>query len=306
MKGYFGIGIEGVSKAMNVGNLFRSAHAFGASFVFTVSARYDPSEGASDTSSALGQIPYYSFDDVESIKRADIDTKAVIRAGMITTLEGSMLYGVFHGDLHAGNMFVDDSGRVALMDFGITGRLDEAQRLAFIRMLMGGVTNDVRTQLDALRDFGALPPDTDLDELIRDLGLDRPPQDPRKMWAEQLVSEIRDIVKKLVGYGARIPKELMLIIKNLLFLDAAIATLAPDLDLIGETFQVASYFATKHGQRLATEAGTEQKEINLDGFKASFGLDASTTSLTYAELQERRKLIRSRLEESRKSRRRRR
>ena len=40
MRGYFGIGVEGVSKAMNAGNLYRSANAFGASFVFTVAAVY--------------------------------------------------------------------------------------------------------------------------------------------------------------------------------------------------------------------------------------------------------------------------
>ena len=45
MKGYFGIGVEGISKAMNVGTLFRTAHAFGASFVFTVRAQYNRREG---------------------------------------------------------------------------------------------------------------------------------------------------------------------------------------------------------------------------------------------------------------------
>ena len=34
MKGYFGIGVEGISKATNVGTLLRTAHAFGAAFVF--------------------------------------------------------------------------------------------------------------------------------------------------------------------------------------------------------------------------------------------------------------------------------
>ena len=242
----------------------------------------------------------YNFDDVESIKAANIDTKAVIRAGMIATLEGSMLYGVFHGDLHAGNMLLDDSGRVCLLDFGITGRLDEGRRLAFIRLLMGGVTNDIKGQLGALRDLGALPHDTDLDAVIVDLGLDKPPTDPMNLSAHQLVEEIRDVVKKLVGYGARMPKELMLFVKNLLFLDAAIATLAPDLDLIGETMQVAQYFAQRHGDRLATETGqTTPAEINLDGFKASFGLDSGVETLTYADLQERRRVIRERFEEHR-------
>lgn len=69
MRGYFGIGVEGVSKQMNAGNLFRSAHAFGASFVFTVSAAYFPAEGGkSDTSDAPGQLPFYSFDSPESMR----------------------------------------------------------------------------------------------------------------------------------------------------------------------------------------------------------------------------------------------
>ena len=38
-----------------------------------------------------------------------------------------MLHGVFHGDLHGGNLFVLPDGRTALLDFGITGRLDETQ-----------------------------------------------------------------------------------------------------------------------------------------------------------------------------------
>lgn len=65
MRGYFGIGVEHVSKAMNVGALFRTAHAFGASFVFTVAAAYERRQGGrSDTSDALGHMPFYSFPDI--------------------------------------------------------------------------------------------------------------------------------------------------------------------------------------------------------------------------------------------------
>ena len=74
-----------------------------------------------------------------------------------------MIYGVFHGDLHGGNLVVQPDGRTALFDFGITGRLDEPQRLAFLRLLVFGTTGDVRGQLVALRDLGAFPPDVDLD-----------------------------------------------------------------------------------------------------------------------------------------------
>jgi len=67
MRGYFGIGIEGVSKPINVGNLIRSAHAFGASFVFTVDANCDVSSPA-DTSHTPAQVPFYPFDTIESMR----------------------------------------------------------------------------------------------------------------------------------------------------------------------------------------------------------------------------------------------
>ena len=59
MRGYFGFGAEGISKPMNMGNLVRSAHAFGAQFVFTVSAHYSVREGKSDTSKAPNHLPWY-------------------------------------------------------------------------------------------------------------------------------------------------------------------------------------------------------------------------------------------------------
>ena len=60
-EGYFGVGVEGVSKPMNLGNLVRIAHAFDASFFFNVAPRLKLSDAASDTSNAEGQLPFYSF-----------------------------------------------------------------------------------------------------------------------------------------------------------------------------------------------------------------------------------------------------
>ncbi len=67
MRGYFGIGVERLSKPMNAGNLFRSAHAFGASFVFTINAPYAPRRARSDTSRAPEHLPLYVFDRIEAL-----------------------------------------------------------------------------------------------------------------------------------------------------------------------------------------------------------------------------------------------
>ncbi len=61
-KGYFGIGVERISKPMNLGNLFRSAHAFGASFLFTIDADFSRRAAPSDTSRARRNLPVWDYD----------------------------------------------------------------------------------------------------------------------------------------------------------------------------------------------------------------------------------------------------
>ena len=61
MRGYFGIGVERISKQLNLGNLMRSAHGFGASFFFTIGAQYSAVEGISDTSRSIDHMPLYNW-----------------------------------------------------------------------------------------------------------------------------------------------------------------------------------------------------------------------------------------------------
>lgn len=68
MRGYFGIGVEGISKPANVGAVWRTAHAFGASFVFTISAVADVrAYRQSDTSEAAKHVPFYEYPDTASL-----------------------------------------------------------------------------------------------------------------------------------------------------------------------------------------------------------------------------------------------
>lgn len=251
----------------------------------------------------MERLDGFSFDDVEGMHAAGIDTQAVVHALMISFLEGATLFGVFHGDLHGGNLFVRHDGRVALLDYGITGRLDQPRRLAFLRMLMAGSMNNPRMQLAALRDLGALPPDTDLDAVVRDLGLDQPPVDPTTMAPEELLKEIRNVIKSLLGYGARFPKVLMLFVKDLLFLDGALATLAPDVDLFAEIMQIAAYFSTRYGERIAGDIGLDPRDnpVDIEGIRAAVGVSDDIDRLTYRDLQARRALIRRRMDEHRKT-----
>ena len=68
IRGYFGVGIENSSKQMNAGNLFRTAHAFGAAFLFTINAEYSVKKVKSDTSIAPKTIPWYDFKSPKDLK----------------------------------------------------------------------------------------------------------------------------------------------------------------------------------------------------------------------------------------------
>ena len=100
----------------------------------------------------------------------------------------------------------------------------------------------------------------------------------------------------------------MLFVKNLVFLDGAIATLAPDLDLFGEIESIALMFAEKHGERIMRQLGLQREEDwkpDLSSVKAGFGLDESTERLTYRQLQARRAQVREKFDGRREGRRRR-
>ena len=61
MRGYFAVGVDGISKPMNLGNLMRIAHAFDASFFFSINAQVKLADAQSDTSKMQGTIPVYAF-----------------------------------------------------------------------------------------------------------------------------------------------------------------------------------------------------------------------------------------------------
>jgi ubiquinone biosynthesis protein len=256
----------------------------------------------------MERLSGFNFSDVDGMRAAGIDTDAVVRSGMVGFLEGAMMYGVFHGDLHSGNLFILPSGKIALLDFGITARLTEPKRLALLSFIVGASNGHIPSQVTALRDLGALPPDTDIDTVIAQLGLDRPAIDPTTLTADELVGELQRSIKSLLALGARMPKELMLFVKNLVFLDGAIATLAPDLDLFGEIEAISLMFAEKHGEQIMHQLGLQRQDDwkpDLSSVKAGFGLDESTERLTYREIQARRAAVRQKFDGRRESRRRR-
>lgn len=100
MRGYFGVGVDGISKPMNLGNVSRIANAFDASFFFSVNAQVKLSDTESDTSRAQKSMPYYQFATVDEFR---LPTGCKLVAVEIT--EDAVELPRFHHPLRAAYVF---------------------------------------------------------------------------------------------------------------------------------------------------------------------------------------------------------
>lgn len=245
-----------------------------------------------------------AFHDVDAMRDAGIDTHELLFVGMLGFLEGAMVEGIFHGDLHAGNVLVTADGRYALVDFGITGRLDEAARRCFIRLLFNAARGDVKGQFRALADLGAFPPGTDIERFIKEVGADQQPVDVLEIAPEELQRQFQQVTKTLQVYGVKFPKDLMLFIKNFLYMDGAIARLAPDLNIIKEAERILLTLASKYADLVAELVGPAS-DLVVGGLTAlgGTGIPEEQMDLTWNRAQERREEVARRMGEARKRRR---
>jgi ubiquinone biosynthesis protein len=218
------------------------------------------------------------------------DGPAVLRALMSSLLRGALLAGVFHGDLHPGNLLVRPDGLVVLIDFGITGRFTDDERAAFTQLVAGALSGDWRTQVRSLVRLGALPADADVDELGEILGLDGPVVDPAALDADDLARELQRISAALLSSGARLPRQLMLWAKDIVFLDASFGVLAPDHDLVTVVAAVVTDLVTTHGAALAAVAGG-QVAWSEEGIRRALAIPDDAGAMTWAQMRDRRELI---------------
>jgi len=195
------------------------------------------------------------MDDFESIAALGIDGFLLLRRGVKVWFEAAAVHGCFHGDVHAGNLWVLDDGRGSYLDFGIMGELpdewkDLLKDLFYTSIIDGDFTRVVR----AFRRVGAIPDDagTDAEVAVRlqmavgpllDLGV-----------AEVSLAEVfKGVVAMLDGLGAASPQELVLVTKQLLYFERYARELAPGWALARDLYLVKNIFPDEVAKKAADE-----------------------------------------------------
>ena len=187
----------------------------------------------------------------------DLEGDLLLRLAIQGVLETTLIYGMFHGDLHAGNVLIDEGDRFALVDFGICGRITAEQRAALVAFLLAFARMDAVGQLRALEQFGAIPAHADLESVAASLQREIDEIDPAagyQLTFDQLGQTLGGVLRVLSESGFRLPKELVLFFKNLLYLTGFTASVAPDADLLSQIAPILGHFSEKYGDEMAAFA----------------------------------------------------
>ncbi len=181
--------------------------------------------------------------------------------GLLTAVLRQMFVtGVFHADLHAGNVLVDDDGTLTLLDLGSVGRLDKVARAALGRLVLAVDGGDPVAAADALIDVLGRPPDLDDRGLERELGTlvaryGSGPAVPTRLFA--------DLMSVVVRHRFAVPSQIAAAFRSLAALEGTLRMLDPDVDVAGAARELGEELV---GERLAPaqlRAGLEEQLLRV-------------------------------------------
>jgi ubiquinone biosynthesis protein len=175
------------------------------------------------------------IDNIAAIRQAGFDGTQLVKTLLLSLLESAFHGGLFHGDLHAGNVLVDDAGRLVFLDFGIVGRFDPPTRV-LLRQLVGDllVNKDFDAAGRALYKMGAVGRPGTVKQAGREIRKFTNPlvtTDLGSLSYTDLGRQLSSLAKK---YDAKLPRELVLVAKQLLYVERYMKLLAPQWEAIGD------------------------------------------------------------------------
>ncbi|HZQ76956.1 MAG TPA: AarF/UbiB family protein [Acidimicrobiia bacterium] len=195
------------------------------------------------------------IDDAAAVRARGVDGKLHVRRGVKVWIEACLVHGPFHGDVHAGNIWALDDGRLGFLDFGIVGELtEEWKELMRDFFFTSAVDGDFSRVARAYKRVGAFPADAGTDEEIgASMAAVFGPMFDAGLGEVPMAALLGEIIKTMGSYagGAGTPKELQLIIKQLLYFERYSKEFAPDWPMFRDLYLVRNVFPEAVAERAA-------------------------------------------------------
>jgi len=183
------------------------------------------------------------IDDIAAIRKQGFDGTELVKALLFSTFEGGLRHGLFHGDLHAGNLLVDAEGRIVFLDFGIMGRIDPRDRWLLRELVYALlVKKDHAAAGKILVLMGAVGNTKPEPEAAKDLEAFAAPLTLKNLGDMSYADIGRQLSTLADAYDVKLPRELVLIGKQFLYVERYMKLLAPKWQMMSDP-ELTGYFA---------------------------------------------------------------
>ncbi len=139
--------------------------------------------------------------------------------------------GFFHADMHPGNMFVDASGAIVVVDFGIMGRLDRPTRYYLADMLIGFLSGDYRRVAEIHFAAGYVPPDRSVDNFTQACRAIGEPILGRPLQAISVARLLAQLFQVTEQFGMETQPQLLLLQKTMVLIEGIGRRLDPEINV---------------------------------------------------------------------------
>ena len=200
----------------------------------------------------MSGVPMDEFDVIESM---GVDGELILRRGIKVWMEAALIHGPFHGDVHAGNLWVLDDGRATYLDFGIMGELPDLWKQTLRDILYTAmIDQDYRRVVTAYQRVGVMPADVDPEVAGPQIAMIMEPMLMQGVGSVPLGESLKANLELAQQLGITAPKELVLVSKQLLYFERYAKVLAPGYVLARDVFLVRNVFPDDVA-RVAAEQG---------------------------------------------------
>jgi len=185
-----------------------------------------------------------SVRDPAAIAAAGRDPRAIAVLIMRSFLTQALRDGFFHADMHPGNLFVDDSGRLAAVDFGIMGRLDAGMRRFMAGTLAGFLQRDYRKVAELHYEFAFVPPHHPIEtfaQALRAIGEPIFGRSARDVSIARLLGQLFETTRR---FDMQAQPQLVLLQKTMVVVEGVCRGLDPDFDIWEAARPVAEKWMT--------------------------------------------------------------
>lgn len=160
------------------------------------------------------------------------DPNEIARTGATLYLHMIFKHGLYHADPHGGNLFVLADGRIALIDFGMVGRISQNLRENIEDMLLAIVNQDVPMLATLIRHVGSVPSTVNRDALDNDLADFVSQYTTQSLDHFDVSGALNDIVTIIRNHQIILPAEAAMLIKTLVSLEGTGRQLNPHFNLM--------------------------------------------------------------------------